>query len=185
MNKQMTLSFLLTEDGITQLVLQWPFDWILLTNNVVGIIENSKECTTWTSKATQKEKKMVTIDLEMNIMQKPERDQEEEKHIKEPNQGTKDLYVDPEDINSPFIVKQIQKSSAGSTREKHKSNKSTDMEVMVLTNGALNEIRDIVRSTMEDIWGDIKEQYKFVLRKVQQGLKELHGQASQVQASQS
>jgi len=28
---------------------------------------------------------MVTIDLEMNIMQKPERDQEEEKHIKEPN----------------------------------------------------------------------------------------------------
>jgi len=31
------------------------------------------------------------------------------------------------------------------------------MEVMVLTNGALNEIRDIVRSTMEDIWGDIKE----------------------------
>ena len=54
---------------------------------------------------------------------------------------------------------------------------------MVLTEGDLDEIGDNIRFATEDIWGHIEEQYQSGVTKVQEGLKELQGHASQVQVS--
>lgn len=94
-----------------------------------------------------------------------------------------DPYVDLEDIDSPFFVKQRHNSSAGGTRKKHKSDKSVGAEAMVLTEGDLDEIGDTIKFVIKDIQGHIEEQYQSILTKVQVGLKELQVHASQVQVS--
>lgn len=62
-------SFLVTEDDITQLFLQRPTDFLFLTDIVEGITWTIVEGAAGTSKEAQKEKKMVTINLETNTMQ--------------------------------------------------------------------------------------------------------------------
>lgn len=57
---------------------------------------------TWTSKEAQKEKKMVTINLEKNNAQELEHEKDKEQHTKELDHGTEDPYVDPKDVDSPF-----------------------------------------------------------------------------------
>lgn len=54
--------------------------------------------------------------------------------------------------------------------KKHKFDKTTGVEAMVLTEGDLDEIGDIVRTTIKEIWGHIKDEYQSVLSKVQVGL---------------
>ena len=71
MKKWTTLLFLVIKNDIMQLVLQWHTDQLFLTDIVEGIIGTSKEGTTGTIKATQKEKKMVTIDLEKDTVKEP------------------------------------------------------------------------------------------------------------------
>ena len=75
--------FLVVEEDIMQLVLQWTTDSLLLTNILEGITRTSKEGGGRTSKEAQKEKKMVTIYLETNTVQEPECEKEEEKHTEE------------------------------------------------------------------------------------------------------
>ena len=47
----------------------------------------------------------VTIVVDENTVEEPEREEEEEQHIEEPNQCGEDHYVDLEDVDSPFILK--------------------------------------------------------------------------------
>lgn len=103
--KWVVLPFLVTEDDIMQLVVKWMANWILPMDVIEGIMGNSAEGTTNTSKLMHKEKKKVTIDLEKNTVQKLESKHDKEPHTKELDQGTKDPFVDLENIGSPFILK--------------------------------------------------------------------------------
>lgn len=91
--------------------------------------------------------------------------------------------MDIEDIDSPFIIKKQSKQSAGGAWKKQKSNKSTNVEPLVLTEGDFGEIDDIVHVATKEMWGNIEDQYREILTKVQQGLKELQVHTSVIQAS--
>lgn len=83
-------------------------DSLTSSNKIIeGITGTSQEGATGTSKEAQNEKKMVTIDLEKNIVLEPEREREhsEEKHTEELDQGIEYHFVDLENVDSPFILK--------------------------------------------------------------------------------
>lgn len=75
------------------------------------------------------------------------------------------------------------KSTTGGAHKKHKSNKTSSIESMVLTEEDIDDIGDTLHNAIEDMWGHIDDQYKSVLLLVQQGLKELQVQASAIQAN--
>lgn len=86
--------FLVTEDNITKLVLQWPTNQLLPLDIIEGITGTSAKGAAGTSKAVQKEKKIVTINLEKNTMQELEGEHDEDNHTEEQDQGTKDPVED-------------------------------------------------------------------------------------------
>lgn len=78
-------------------------------------------------------------------MQELEGNHDKEPHIKELNQGIKYPFVDPKNVGSHFIHKRWKMSAMGGTHKKPKSNKPANVEAMVITQGDLNEIGDIVQ----------------------------------------
>lgn len=71
------------------------------------------------------------------------------------------------------LLSRWKKKSVGGSCKKHKSDKSTGKKPMILIDWDLDEIGDTAWFVMEDIWGSINDQYKFVLTEVQKAFKEL------------
>ena len=69
-------------------------------------------------------------------------------------------------LESPFIVKKRQKQSYTRPRKKQKSNKSVNTTPLVLMEGDLDEIGDVVRDATKNIWSHIKDQYHQTLDKM-------------------
>ena len=83
----------------------------------------------------------------------------------EQEQCDQDPLTDIEPVDSPFIMKRrIPPTSSAKT--KHMSNRSKGMELMVLTEGDIDEIGDKVLHITEDVWGKIEDQYKDLLKEV-------------------
>lgn len=75
------------------------------------------------------------------------------------------------------------KPTTRGARKKKKCDNTSNIDLIVLIEGDIDEICDTMWSVTEDMWGHIEDQYKLVQTQVQHGLKEIHVQASVIQAS--
>lgn len=94
--------------------------------------------------------------------------------------------------STPFRITKHHKEMTSGPRKKHKSDKHAHVDLMVLTKGNLDEIRDKFCDTMTTFWMQFEHLYKQELGNMQKDLRELQiqmgrlqesgGQASEIQA---
>jgi len=90
----------------------------------------------------------ATIDVEESEKEK----KSEEEDIEERDKGGAEL-------ESPFIVWTRKRQTSTGLRKKQKFDRSVGTTPLVLTEGDLDEIGDMVHDTMTNIWGHFEEQY--------------------------
>lgn len=85
-----------------------------------------------------------------------------------------------EKIN-PVMLKKHAQVQKGGHQKKHKSEKQTHIDPMVLTEGNLHEISDKIRDTTTKVSQQFEHQYMQMLRSIQKDLHELQIQANRIQ----
>ena len=115
---------------------------------------------------------LTTIDVEESDTQKTSK----KEGIEEEEEGVAELEC-------PFVVKKRKKQTSTAPRKKQKPDQLAGATPLVITQRDLNEIGDVVRDMVTNLWGHFEEQYQQVLGKVQQDLGELQIQTSMLQVS--
>lgn len=69
-------------------------------------------------------------------------------------------------MESPFIVKKMEKQSSTDCTRMRSPDKSASMKPLVLMDGNLDEVSDVVHDATKNIWSHIKDLYHETITKV-------------------
>lgn len=148
------LPYLVTDDDLLAKIKQWPKEWI-----------NTLETETKDSLAEKDTKQHGEASEKDKDEEEVEHEEQDEKGHKDPLGGN-EHKKEPKNIETdPYVTEKRKVGTKASKRSKNKKKEDNtkDITSFILTDGDLDQIREIIQETMIESWNKLQGRYDVIL----------------------